>query len=214
MMRSNKTIAWALILGFSLALGGCKSGAASSARVGQDIPEPLEPAAPPDYKPTPLDPALRQAALDELNNDCVSTDPFLRSNALEALSEVAPDAAQRPVLDALSDPEANVRFAAAVAAGRLQIRLAYRPLLAMVEDPDLRVRAAIRFALHRLGDTRFSHELEKLAANPDPRVRASTAQVLGILHEPSAAERARADALRPRHQRAPPGGRGPVALWK
>ena len=64
--------------------------------------------------------------------------------------------------------------------------MAYQPLLGMVNDRDLRVEAAVRFALHRLGDTRWSHQLETLATNPNPRVRAVTAQVLGMLEEPTA----------------------------
>ncbi|MGA3065724.1 MAG: HEAT repeat domain-containing protein [Tepidisphaeraceae bacterium] len=173
------------LLALAMALAGCAKHDAA-ARQGQDLPAPLEAAPAPPYQPQALDPSLRQAALDELTSECQATDPFLRSNALEALSENAPDSAPRPVLDALSDPEASVRFAACVAAGRLRIKLAYQPLLAMVEDPDLRVQAAVRFALHRLGDTRLSHQLETLAANPDPHVRACTAQVLGLLEEPSA----------------------------
>jgi HEAT repeat protein len=171
---------------FLAAMAGCHSHA-SSAHHAQDLPESIEVAPPPPYVPQTLDPALKQAAMDELNNDCTLGDSFLRSNALEALTEFAPDSAQRPVLDALSDGEPNVRFAAAVGAGRLQIKLAYEPLQNMVQDRDLRVRAAVIFALHRLGDTRFSHKLEQLAQDPDPKVRASTAQVLGLLHEPTAA---------------------------
>jgi HEAT repeat protein len=166
------------------AVAGCHSHASTQAVT--DGAGPMEVAPPPPYTPQTLDPALRQAALDELNNDCQATDPFLRSNALEALSEFAPDSAQRPVLDGLSDAEPNVRFAAAVATGRLRIKLAYQPLLNMEQERDLRVRAAVIFALHRLGDTRFSHQLEQLAQYPDPRVRASTAQVLGLLQEPTA----------------------------
>jgi HEAT repeat protein len=178
-----------LISGFvvacSLALCACSSHN-SQTHHGQDLPTPIEPAPPPAYQPQSLDQTLHQSAIDELVSDCGATDPFLRSNALEALSENAPDLAQRPIMDSLSDPEPSVRFAAAIAAGRLRLRLAYQPLLVMVQDPDKRVRAAVIFALHKMGDTRYSHQLETLSVDPDLRVRASTAQVLGLLNEPTA----------------------------
>ena len=137
--------------------------------------------------PRLLDPALKQAALDELNNDCRFGDPFLRSNALEALSEVAPEAAQRPVLDALSDGEPNVRFAAAVGAGRLQIKLGVSPLLNMVQDPDLRVCAAVDFRLASPG----GHAIQSQAGETRRQIRIrrcgpAPPRFWGLMHEPTA----------------------------
>ena len=102
-------------LAAALALSGCGSHQAAS-KDTLDVPPPMEVAAPPDYKPQALDASLRQSALDELTNDCQDNNPFFRSNALEALSENAPDSASRPIMDALSDPEPSVRYAAAGAA--------------------------------------------------------------------------------------------------
>ena len=81
-----------------------------------------------------------------------------------------------------------VRFASAVAAGQMKLVDAYQPLEAMAYDPSPQVQAGVRFALHRLGDTRLSHDLERLAGNTDPHVRGTTAFVVGLLREPSAAK--------------------------
>ena len=149
------------------------------------LPPPPVPAAP-AYSAKPLEPALRAQAIKELLTDVGSEDPFLRSNSIEALSDVDPSDAAVPILKGLTDPASPVRFSAAVSAGQLKLVEAYDPLRAMADDPDLRVQAGVRFALHRLGDTRLSHDLEKLAAAPDPSVRGTTAMVLGLLKEPSA----------------------------
>lgn len=169
----------ALLLG--LALGGC------AAKPDTKVPIPPPPVQPaPKYSPETLDPDLRTKARDELVAEANAADPFLRSNAIEALSDVDSAAAAPIVLKRLSDPADNVRFAAAMAAGTINLVDAYRPLLAMVDDRNPQVEVGVRFALHRLGDTRLSHELERFAASPDPHVRATTAMVLGLLRNPSA----------------------------
>jgi HEAT repeat protein len=174
------------LLAIGLGIAGCGPHRPSgSSHSDGDTVTPQVPPAPP-YRPQPLDPGIRQEALDELLNDCNDPDVYKRSNALEALSIAAPGSAQRPILAGLDDPDPGVRYTAAIAAGQLKLKPAYGPLLSKVDDNDLRVRAAVIFALHRLGDTRFSHDLEKLSEDPDARVRASTAQVLGLIGEPSA----------------------------
>jgi HEAT repeat protein len=185
---------WIAILA-SLILTGCAAAPKNANSQGQkedklgpalDLPLPPLPPAAPKETQVALDPELRSGALAELTTDCNASDPFLRSNAIESLANVAPQNATDPVLKGLSDPHPAVRFSAAMAAGTLNLRLAYQPLLAMVSDSDLRVRAAVRFALHRIGDARFTHDLERYATDPDPKVRACTAQMLGLLGERSA----------------------------
>lgn len=163
------------------------AGCASHPKYDPKFPEPPPPvAAAPKYSPRPIDEKLRAKAIAELMSETTSPDPFLRSNAIEALSDVDPSDAANAVLMGLHDPDAPVRFAAAMAAGQMKLVDAYDPLRAMANDPNLRVEAGVRFAMHRLGDTRLSHDLEKLMAAPDPHVRATVAMVLGLLKEPSA----------------------------
>lgn len=134
----------------------------------------------------PLDPLLTKQAQQELLADAAGKDAEVRTNAIEALSEVAPELANNAILNGLSDRDASVRFSACMAAGQLRLKSAYTPLLALMHDADGRVQVAQRFALHRLGDTRFSRDLEHFAVDADPTLRGSAAQVLGLLGEPSA----------------------------
>ena len=165
-------------------LWGCASG---PQKVNHAMPAPQPPvAAAPKYSPQALNPELKDKARRELLSDMIAVDPFLRCNALEALSDVDPSDAATPVLAALNDPEGSVRFAAIMAAGEMKLVDAYPTIKGMAYDRDLRIQAAVRFALHKMGDTRLSHDLEKLAASDDPHVRGTVAQVLGLLGEPSA----------------------------
>ena len=176
---TQRLVGWTMIA----ILAGC----ASTPKTDPKFPAP-PPALPPapKYSPQSLNSDLRAKARAELLVESNASDPFLRCNAIEAMSEVAPTEAAPVVLQELSDPQASVRFAAAVAAGQMKLVDAYKPLIAIAYDPDLRVQAGVRFALHRLGDTRLSQELELLAISGDPHVRGATAFVLGLLGEPSA----------------------------
>jgi HEAT repeat protein len=176
---TRRTIGWLL----ALALAGCASATSHDPKM-PILPPPVEPA--PKYSPESLNSGLRARARAELLAETGSPDPFLRCNAIEAMSDVDPADAATIVLNGLTDDQASVRFAAAVAAGQMKLVDAYKPLLAMVDDPDPRVQAGVRFALHRLGDTRLSHDLEHLAASADPHVRGTVAFVVGLLRDPSA----------------------------
>ena len=147
---------------------------------------PNAPAVPP-VQHVQVDPQLQVSAQQEIQQAFASNDPVLRANAIEAAQNALDNAAARQmVLSGLGDGHEVVRFAAAMAAGKLRLRDAYRPLLRLVNDPDVRVRVGVRYALHRLGDTRFSHDLERTAQDPSKYIRADTAMVLGLLNEPSA----------------------------
>lgn len=128
----------------------------------------------------PLDGSLRAAANKELESDLQSSDPEIRSHALEALqhSETTHDA---EVTAALSDREPLVRYSACLAAGQMKLASAHDLLLRLVDDHDPAVRVAARYALHRIGDFRYSHDLEQLSHDPLPQVRGSTAMVLGMI---------------------------------
>jgi HEAT repeat protein len=140
----------------------------------------------PPLRQVPLDPNLATAARTELANEIASPSAETKAHAIEAarLADSREHAAD--ILRGLSDPQAVVRFAAAIAAGELRLEEARQPLLSIAEDSSENVRVAVRFALHRLGDTHLSHELEHMARDVDPRVRGNTAMVLGMLGEPSA----------------------------
>jgi HEAT repeat protein len=140
----------------------------------------------PVARPTPIDQKLRDAANHELSVALLASDPLTRVHALEGIGDTDGISHRAEIINALRDPDAHVRFAAALAAGELKLPEAHDQLVAMAEEESVNVHVAVRYALHRLGDTHLSHELERLAADPNPLVRGNTAFVLGMLGEPSA----------------------------
>jgi len=140
----------------------------------------------PAVRDVPLDPNLATIARKQLADDMTSSKVEVKVHAIEAARTADGREHAADILKDLSDPQSEVRFAAALAAGELRLEDARQPLLAMAEDSSENVRVAVRFALHRLGDTHLSHQLERMAHDADPRVRSNTAMVLGMLGEPSA----------------------------
>jgi HEAT repeat protein len=157
----------------------------------RDILPPAPPPAVPRSQETALNPALRQSARDVLVAGLAGTDELTRAHCLEAVAEVAETDPHGPdytpaVLAAFGDSSELVRFSAALTIGRLKIKSAHRLLLADLLDPSFKVRVADHYALHMLGDKRYSHDLEAYSKNPDATVRGATAEVLGLMEEPSA----------------------------
>src|SRR5580704_5556808 len=114
-------------------VGGC----ASPGKQDQTAASPQPPVAPaPKYVPEALKPELREKARRILLAETTASDPFLRCNALEALADVDSSDAGQPIMQALSDPEISVRFAAIMAAGQIKLVDAYQPLGEMADDPD------------------------------------------------------------------------------
>lgn len=124
---------------------------------------------------------LRQAAEDE--------DPFTRSHAMEALAQALGPKAGGILKQALGDPEASVRFAAAMAIGDVRYAPAKADLIRMAKlaGPDKRVYCAVIYALHNLGDDTYTGDLSRLLTeHREPQIRANAALVMGKMDEPSA----------------------------
>src|SRR5580658_11364968 len=102
-MMKTKTI-FVLI---ALTMAGCDSSLKSDTKAPPPPPQ-VKPA--PLYKPEALDPTLRAKAREELLSDTNAADPFIRSNALESLSDVNPGDAAAPILKGLGDADSPVRF--------------------------------------------------------------------------------------------------------
>lgn len=178
-----------------LAVSGCATPPRDDSIMAEDarqkvikvMPAPPKPPEAPPAVATALDPALRARAKAEIVAAARSNDTVTRANAMEAAQNALGAAEGAPiVLGGLNDDKPLVRFAAAMAAGSLQLDTARPRLLELAADPDDSVKVAVRFALHKLGDYRLSHDLERYAVAPDPRVRGNTAMVLGLLGEKSA----------------------------
>jgi HEAT repeat protein len=182
---SSKSIVLAAALAVAaVGVGGC----AGSKQQWREPGPPRVPAAAPAAVATPIDPALRQRASQEILSAATSGDQILRTQAMEAIQVGLGASAADKVVAALDDPSARVRFAAALTAGQLQLRPAYEAVLRRADDPNPHVAIASLFALHRLGDTRRSQEIVRFTQHPQPGVRANAAMVLGLLNEPSAAK--------------------------
>jgi HEAT repeat protein len=145
-----------------------------------------EPPAPSKPIPMPLESALRDQAVDELQKAYHGTDPFLRANAVEGMQMTLGADARVEILSALDDPTSIVCFAACMACGELRLAEAGPKLQAIADGHDAHAEVAALYALHRLGNVRRSHRLEALARAADTGTRADVATVLGMLGEPSA----------------------------
>jgi len=126
---------------------------------------------------------LRQAAEDD--------DRFTRAKTLEAMVAVMPKESGPHFLEALTDPEPNVRFAAAVAVAETKYAAAKDQLLKLARykaddaEPDRRVYAGVIYALYRLGNTDYTTDLAKLLFDKESQVRGNAAMVMGRMGEPS-----------------------------
>ncbi len=117
--------------------------------------------------------------------------PVVQSQALEALAGTLGDEVGGLYLQQLEDQSFIVRFAAAMAVGKVQHRRAANKLLDMAEnEPDKRVFAAVVYALESLGLLRehpgYAQELIKLLGDAEPEVRSIAAMAIGRMGEPSA----------------------------
>jgi HEAT repeat protein len=169
-------------------LAGCAggSGGGKGQVVDRQIPAPKEPPAPPPVKNERIDPALQAAARAEIHTALASSDALIHMHAIEAAQNVIGAKEPSIYLSALNDTAAGIRYAGAMAIGRLQIAQAKPQLLQMVNDGNPLVRVAVRFALHRLGDTTYSKDFETTARDLEWQTRAETARALGLLGEPTA----------------------------
>jgi HEAT repeat protein len=172
---------------------------------------PKQPPKAPPRQEMPIDPALTQAAMQEIQSAVRSEDPIIRAHAIEAVRRAMPTEGRDVILKGLVDDASVVRFASAMAAGELRLAAAKPILTDMLSDPSRNVQIAVRFALHRLGDTSNSHDLERTARDPDKRIRANTVVALGLLGEKSAL-----NILRPMQNDRDPAIRLQVAeaMWR
>jgi HEAT repeat protein len=155
--------------------------------MAKEIRAPKAPPPAPKQINEPINEELRVRAKAVIDESLASNDPIIRANALEAIQNTIGKQGAESIKQGLNDPEAVVRFAAAMAAGTVQIPQTRDTLWEMANaDNDGSVRVAARYGLHRLGDKRLSHDLEKTAIDVNKAVRANTAMVLGRLGEPSA----------------------------
>ena len=91
-----------------------------------------------------------------------------------------------PLISALSDPDANVRIAAANSLGQLGDPRAIPALVTASRDANPKVRAAAFDALTSFDDPRIFEPMVSALKDPDAEVRERAAQVLGSLQNKQA----------------------------
>ncbi len=118
-------------------------------------------------------------ALDALNHALRDADPRVRLAALNVLHKMGylPDCAE--LVNMLSDPDAAVRRAVALALGFQYNVKAIEPLMKLLYDPQLAVRAAAITALGKIhGNPRTISVLLAVLDDPAPEMRKAGAGAL------------------------------------
>ncbi len=112
--------------------------------------------------------------------DAKDTPPLARRHLVWTLDGIAggtPEATM-PILNALKDPEADVRAQAARALGQRQVPIAVEPLAELLEDDDPTVRLQAIIALGRIADEQAVPALLPHLAEEDFFIAFSTRQAL------------------------------------
>lgn len=109
--------------------------------------------------------------------------PWRRATAAYALGDMASPRAERPLLDALEDPERDVRAAAARSLGVLGLARAVEPLVYALADGRI-PRAVTGSALLAIGAPSLP-ALRRLERRAEPEVRAFAVELVGLLGDAS-----------------------------
>lgn len=128
---------------------------------------------------------VRESAIEGLVEYSLSENALLRANAIEGMGGV-PSRAEGVVRVGLADPNAGVRFSAAMVAGRLGLRESAGLVRPLLGDADRRVRYAAIYALTAMGEDVDRTPLADAMRADDPSVRATAAFILGEIGDPGA----------------------------
>ena len=107
----------------------------------------------------------------------------LRWEAAMALGHLGDQRAVQPLIEALKDPNRDVRLAAAEALGYLRDKRAVPHLIAALKDPNRDVRLAAAWSLGYLEDKRAVPHLIAALKHRDKYVRLDAAEALGYLED-------------------------------
>ena len=153
---------------------------------------------------------LRATALSLLQRASESTNPLLRTNAIEAL-QYAPDEIQPVIQRGLGDPNRAVRFASVMTVGQLKLDGLASLVEPLLHDESKSVQAAAIYALRKCGRKADLNPLAAMLGGEDPEVKGNAALVLGELGDPSAIPMLR-NAVGRGLRRTPPARRKVVEL--
>lgn len=158
---------------------------------------------------------FRNDAVMALKDAALSDDPYLTSNAIEAISESRAQDASIAIEKNLDTGNRAVTFAALMGLGTLRNKDMIEQYRAAAGDPDPNVRVAAIYALYRCGDPSKVGELGRLlTSDPQASVRANSAFVLGRMGQPGATKLLRSALAREKDELARRGILEALAILK
>lgn len=119
------------------------------------------------------------ALVEQLRRSSLPTLPIV-----EALGAIGSPAAERPLVELVQSPHAEVRLAAVVALGACLDERAAHPLLGLIHDPDRRVRLQALGLLGRLKLRSVVPRLLPLLSTSDTEVKAAVILALESIRDP------------------------------
>lgn len=143
-------------------------------------------------RPLLSDPSMRDLAVttlgllrdwesaEEIARDVAAADPRARARAFEAIGRIGRFPGGFPI-DAIRDPDPEVRQAVFVAAGRCREVSLQNPMAQLLADSDPRMRRAGAVALGELGQDTAIPNLLPLLSDTDAGVRYEVTRALGRL---------------------------------
>ncbi len=173
----NRSTASLCLIASLIIFHGCgstqKATAKPTTESGEPVPASIEQS------------ALRELALEKLNDAAFSKSALMRANAIEGLHPV-PTRAEQVVRMALRDDNVGVRYSAATSVGLLKLNKSRELVRPLLHDPDQRVRAAAIFAMHKTGGNVNITPLASILDASDARVRSNVVWLLGEMGNHSA----------------------------
>jgi HEAT repeat protein len=123
---------------------------------------------------------------ERVERDLLAADPATRRNAARELAELGPRRGGALALQALGDPDDEVRLAAADAAIRLRTAGATDAVAPWLEAQDAKLRRKACEVARALPAPRVVAPLARTLGDPDPDVRAAAAEAMGHQSSPDA----------------------------
>jgi HEAT repeat protein len=146
--------------------------------------ETLQPLEPPDSDSVSISKSLaplEAQAIQFVRESLLDNNPLVRTNAIEVVS-VGRRTDLMPIVVALvNDDFTPVKFALALAVGKLRYYEGKKAVQKLLKDEDQNVRIAAAFAMTMLRDGNYISYLKEAIRSDDNKVRANAALLLGLL---------------------------------
>ena len=125
--------------------------------------------------------SIKNKAIEVIKQSAMSSDPYVRTYAMEALSKANCDGCGALVQQALSDTTVSVKVAAAIAAGDMQIVQTKDQLENMLKSSEPMIKLAAGYALEKMGDRRFVKWYDKSLLSSNARYAGQSCLLIGKL---------------------------------